>query len=107
MDEATRQQIQTLIDTHPIVVFMKGTKNFPQCGFSATVAEVMKRLGADYHDVNVLENPAIRQGIKDFASWPTIPQVYVKGKFLGGCDIVRDMFTSGELEPLVRDALAK
>lgn len=107
MDEATRQQIQTLIDTHPIVVFMKGTKNFPQCGFSATVAEVMKRLGAEYHDVNVLENPAIRQGIKDFASWPTIPQVYVKGKFLGGCDIVRDMFTSGELEPLVRDALAK
>ena len=107
MDEATRQQIQTLIDTHPIVVFMKGTKNFPQCGFSATVAEVMKRLGADYHDVNVLENPAIRQGIKDFASWPTIPQVYVKGKFLGGCDIVRDMFTSGELEPLVREALAK
>jgi monothiol glutaredoxin len=107
MDETTRQQIQTLVDTHPIVVFMKGTKNFPQCGFSATVAEVMKRLGVEYHDVNVLADPGIRQGIKDFANWPTIPQVYVKGKFLGGCDIVRDMFTSGELEPLVREALAK
>lgn len=107
MDDATRQQIQTLVDTHPIVVFMKGTKNFPQCGFSATVAEVMKRLGVAYHDVNVLTDPAIRQGIKDFANWPTIPQVYVGGKFVGGCDIVRDMFTSGELEPLVREAIAQ
>ena len=107
MDDATRQKIQTLIDTHPVVVFMKGTKTFPQCGFSATVVEVMKRLGTDFHDVNVLADPAIRQGVKDFASWPTIPQVYVGGKFLGGCDIVRDMFTSGELEPLVREAAQK
>ncbi len=107
MDDATRQKIQTLIDTHPVVVFMKGTKTFPQCGFSATVVEVMKRLGTDFHDVNVLADPAIRQGVKDFASWPTVPQVYVGGKFLGGCDIVRDMFTSGELEPLVREAAQK
>jgi monothiol glutaredoxin len=107
MDDATRQKIQTLVDTHPVVVFMKGTKTFPQCGFSATVVEVMKRLGTDFHDVNVLADPAIRQGIKDFTNWPTIPQVYVGGKFVGGCDIVRDMYTSGELEPLVREATQK
>jgi monothiol glutaredoxin len=107
MDDATRQKIQSLIDTHPVVVFMKGTKTFPQCGFSATVVEVMKRLGTDFHDVNVLADPAIRQGVKDFASWPTIPQVYVGGKFLGGCDIVRDMYTSGELAPLVQEATQK
>ena len=107
MDDATRQKIQTLVDTHPVVVFMKGTKTFPQCGFSATVVEVMKRLGTDFQDVNVLADPAIRQGIKDFTNWPTIPQVYVGGKFVGGCDIVRDMYTSGELEPLVREATQK
>jgi monothiol glutaredoxin len=107
MDDATRQKIQTLIDTHPVVVFMKGTKNFPQCGFSATVVEVMKRLGTDFHDVNVLADPAIRQGVKDFTNWPTIPQVYIGGKFVGGCDIVRDMYTSGELAPLVQEASQK
>ena len=107
MDDATRQKIQTLVDTHPVVVFMKGTKTFPQCGFSATVVEVMKRLGTDFHDVNVLADPAIRQGIKDFTNWPTIPQVYVGGKFVGGCDIVRDMYTSGELAPLVQEATQK
>jgi monothiol glutaredoxin len=107
MDDATRQKIQTLVDTHPVVVFMKGTKTFPQCGFSATVVEVMKRLGTDFHDVNVLADPAIRQGIKDFTNWPTIPQVYIGGKFVGGCDIVRDMYTSGELAPLVQEASQK
>ena len=107
MDDATRQKIQTLVDTHPVVVFMKGTKTFPQCGFSATVVEVMKRLGTDFHDVNVLADPAIRQGIKDFTNWPTIPQVYVGGNFVGGCDIVRDMYTSGELAPLVQEATQK
>lgn len=106
MDETTRQEIQTLIDTHPVVVFMKGNKTFPKCGFSATVVEVMKRVAVDYHDVNVLENPALREGLKEFSSWPTFPQVYVKGKFVGGADIVRDLFTSGELEPLVRAAVA-
>lgn len=99
-----RKQIQDTIEQNPVVVYMKGTKSFPQCGFSATVVEVMKRLGADFKDVNVLADPAIREGIKEFSSWPTVPQVYVKGKFVGGSDIVRDMYESGELEPLVREA---
>lgn len=107
MDEATREQIQTLIDTHPIVVFLKGNKNFPKCGFSATVVEVMKRVAVDYQDVNILEHPDLREGLKEFSSWPTFPQIYISGKFIGGCDILRDMFTSGELEPLVREAVAK
>jgi monothiol glutaredoxin len=104
LDETLRQRIQSTIDSHPVVVFMKGSRQFPQCGFSATVVQVMQRLGADYKDVNVLTDPALREGIKEFSSWPTIPQVYVKGKFIGGCDIVRDLFESGELEPIVRDA---
>lgn len=98
------KQIQDTLDQNPVVVYMKGTKTFPQCGFSATVVEIMKRLGADFKDVNVLADPAIREGIKEFSSWPTVPQVYVKGKFVGGSDIVRDMFESGELEPLIREA---
>ena len=106
MDESTRKQIEETINTHPVVLFMKGTKNFPQCGFSATVIEVLKRVGAPVHDVNVLANPQIREGIKEFANWPTIPQLYVQGKFIGGCDIVREMFTSGELEPIIKTALA-
>ncbi|MCA9581654.1 MAG: Grx4 family monothiol glutaredoxin [Myxococcales bacterium] len=105
MEEETRVQIAKIIAEHPIVVFMKGTRNFPQCGFSATVAEVMKRLGADFHDVNVLADPAIRQGIKEFANWPTIPQVYINGEFIGGCDIIREMYMNGELEPIVQKAL--
>jgi monothiol glutaredoxin len=106
MDDATRKQIQTLIDTHPIVIFMKGSKTFPKCGFSATVVEVMKRVGAEYRDVNILEEPVLRESMKEFSSWPTFPQIYLGGKFLGGADILRDMYTAGELEPLVREALA-
>lgn len=107
MDEATKTRIQGIIDEHPIVLFMKGTRTFPQCGFSATVVEVMKRMEADFHHVNVLEDPEIRDGIKQFANWPTIPQLYVKGEFVGGCDIVRDMYTSGELHPIVDAALGR
>ncbi len=99
-----KKQIEDTLSQNTVVVYMKGTKSFPQCGFSATVAEVMKRLGVDFKDVNVLADPAIREGIKEFSSWPTVPQVYVKGKFVGGCDIVRDMYESGELEPLMREA---
>ena len=102
MDEKVRAQIQGIIDEHPIVLFMKGTKHFPQCGFSATVVEVLRRVGAEFEAVNVLEDPTVRQGIKDYTQWPTIPQLYVRGKFVGGCDIVREMFEAGELEPLVR-----
>jgi monothiol glutaredoxin len=106
MDDALRERIQGIVDGHPIVLFMKGSKHFPQCGFSAAVAEVLKRSGVDFHTVNVLEDPAIRQGIKDFANWPTIPQLYVRGEFVGGCDIVRDLFEAGELQPILDGASA-
>ena len=98
MDEKVKTRIQALVDDNEVVLFMKGTKTFPQCGFSATVVEVLRRMNVDFKDVNVLEDPELREGIKEYASWPTIPQLYVKGKFVGGCDIVRDMYEKGELE---------
>ncbi|MGD8318012.1 MAG: Grx4 family monothiol glutaredoxin [Myxococcales bacterium] len=101
MDDSLRQKIQGIIDSHDVVLFMKGTKHFPQCGFSATVVEVLRRSGSDFQDVNVLEDPGIRQGIKEFTNWPTIPQLYVRGKFVGGCDIVREMYENGELDALL------
>lgn len=97
MEETLRDRIQGIIDSNDVVLFMKGTKHFPQCGFSATVVEVLRRSGADFRDVNVLEDPEIRQGIKEFANWPTIPQLYVRGEFVGGCDIVREMYENDEL----------
>jgi monothiol glutaredoxin len=81
---------------------MKGTAAFPQCGFSAAVVQVLSQLGVAFKDVNVLEDSNIRQGIKDFTNWPTIPQLYIKGEFVGGCDIVREMFVSGELQDLLK-----
>lgn len=101
MDDTLRDRIQGIIDANDVVLFMKGNKNFPQCGFSATVVEVLRRSGAEFQDVNVLEDPAIRQGIKEFANWPTIPQLYVRGKFVGGSDIIREMYEKGELEALL------
>ncbi|MCB1491045.1 MAG: Grx4 family monothiol glutaredoxin [Rhodobiaceae bacterium] len=86
------------ITSNDVVVFMKGTKDFPQCGFSGQVVQIMNYLGVDFHDVNVLASDEMRNGIKDFTNWPTIPQVYVKGEFIGGCDIVREMFQAGELQ---------
>ena len=97
MDEATKERIQQLVSNNDVILFMKGTKHFPQCGFSATVVEVLRRLETEFESVNVLEDPAIRQGIKEFANWPTIPQLYVRGEFVGGCDIIREMFENGEL----------
>ena len=97
MEDTLRDRIQGIIDSNEVVLFMKGTKHFPQCGFSATVVEVLRRSEADFQDFNVLEDPAIRQGIKEFANWPTIPQLYVRGEFVGGCDIVREMYENGEL----------
>jgi monothiol glutaredoxin len=97
-------KIQKDISENDVVLYMKGTKQMPQCGFSATVAEVLKRCGIeDYKDVNVLADPEIRDGIKQFANWPTIPQLYIKGEFIGGCDIVREMYQSGELEALLKE----
>ena len=101
MEDSVREQIQSIIGTNEVVLFMKGTKHFPQCGFSATVVEVLRRSGSDFQDVNVLENPEIRQGIKEFANWPTIPQLYVRGEFVGGCDIVREMYEKGELDAVL------
>ena len=97
-------RIQTEIDGNDIVLFMKGSKKLPQCGFSATVAAVMERLGiSEYRDIIVLMDPEIREGIKAFSDWPTIPQLYIKGEFIGGCDIVREMYQSGELQTFLKD----
>ena len=91
--------IREQVTQHPVVLYMKGTPQFPQCGFSATVAEILKRCGVtSYYAVNVLADDDIRQGIKEYANWPTIPQLYVNGEFVGGCDIVREMFQAGEIQ---------
>ena len=95
-----QDQIRETVEKNDVVLFMKGTRSMPQCGFSSRVAGVLNFMGIDYADVNVLENADIRQGIKDFSDWPTIPQLYVKGEFVGGCDIVTEMTMSGELDKL-------
>ena len=94
-------QIKDLISTNDVVLFMKGTKEMPQCGFSSRVAGVLNYMGVEISDVNVLADETIRQGIKDFSDWPTIPQLYVKGEFVGGCDIITEMTMSGELDTLL------
>ncbi|MGD9864722.1 MAG: Grx4 family monothiol glutaredoxin [Pseudodonghicola sp.] len=96
-------RIQEIISANDVVLYMKGTKEMPQCGFSSRVAGVLNYMGVDYQDVNVLADDAIRQGIKDFSDWPTIPQLYVKGEFIGGCDIITEMTLSGELDQLFDD----
>ena len=93
-------QIRETIEGSDVVLFMKGTRHMPQCGFSSRVAGVLNYMGVDYRDVNVLADETVRQGIKDFSDWPTIPQLYVKGEFVGGCDIVTEMTLSGELDQL-------
>lgn len=95
--------INEQISANEVVLFMKGTADFPQCGFSAMVVGILQTLGLKFKDINVLENPDLRQGIKDFADWPTIPQLYIAGEFVGGCDIVREMFETGELSNLIKD----
>jgi monothiol glutaredoxin len=97
------QRIDQAVKSNDVVLFMKGTAKMPQCGFSATVVHILDRIGVDFEDVNVLTDPEIRQGIKDYANWPTIPQLYVKGEFVGGCDIVREMFESGELKSFMSE----
>ena len=96
-------RIKQDIAANPVVLFMKGTPVFPQCGFSAAVVGILTKLGVKFKGIDVLADPEIRQGIKDFSSWPTIPQLYVKGEFVGGCDIVREMFQGGELQTLFKD----
>ena len=98
--QAVHDWIAKTVAANDVVLFMKGTSNFPQCGFSAQVAQILGHLGVDYKDVNVLEDMGIRESIKTFSNWPTIPQLYVKGEFIGGCDIIREMFQQGELQQL-------
>jgi monothiol glutaredoxin len=100
-------QIKTAIDTTDVVLFMKGTPDFPMCGFSQRVVAILNHLNVPYKGINVLENDALRQGIKDFSNWPTIPQLYVKGEFIGGCDIVTELYQSGELATQLKDAGVK
>jgi monothiol glutaredoxin len=95
-----KAEIQKTIDSHDVVLFMKGNKAMPQCGFSSRVAGVLNFMGVEFSDVNVLENADIRQGIKDFSDWPTIPQLYIKGEFVGGCDIITEMTLNGELDQM-------
>ncbi|MGR3640638.1 Grx4 family monothiol glutaredoxin [Alterinioella nitratireducens] len=95
-----QDQIKETVTSNDVVLFMKGTKAMPQCGFSSRVAGVLNFMGVDYSDVNVLENEDIRQGIKEYSDWPTIPQLYVKGEFVGGCDIITEMTLSGELDQM-------
>ena len=95
------ERIESELQENDVVLFMKGTPVFPQCGFSAAVVQVLSHLGVKFKGIDVLQDPGLRQGVKDFSSWPTIPQLYVKGEFVGGCDIVREMFQSGELQELL------
>jgi monothiol glutaredoxin len=97
------QFIDNEVKTNDVVLFMKGTPQFPQCGFSGQVVQILDYIGAPYKGINVLESDELRQGIKAYAQWPTIPQLYVKGEFVGGCDIIREMFQAGELQTLLKD----
>ena len=103
----SRERIEKLINDNPVVLFMKGTPQFPQCGFSGRVVQILDYLGAPVVGVNVLEDAEIRQGIKEYANWPTIPQLYIKGEFVGGADIVTEMFQSGELATMLTEAGVK
>ncbi len=101
MTNTAQDRIKETVTNNDIVLYMKGTPTFPQCGFSSTVVQIFDYLGAEYASVNVLEDPEIRQGVKDYNNWPTVPQVFVKGEFVGGCDIMKEMFETGELKALL------
>jgi monothiol glutaredoxin len=102
-DSAVFERIKEEISTNQVVLYMKGTQVFPQCGFSSMAVQVLSHLGVKFKGVDVLADPAIRQGVKDFANWPTIPQLYIAGEFVGGADIIREMYQSGELENLLHE----
>ncbi len=103
MTNPTANRIKETVSNNDIVLYMKGTPTFPQCGFSSTVVQIFDYLGAQYASVNVLEDADIRQGVKDYNNWPTVPQIFVKGEFVGGCDIMKEMFETGELKALLED----
>lgn len=96
-------EIRNTIQNNNVVLYMKGTKDFPQCGFSAAVSHILNKLGVDFKDVDILKDPELRQAIKEFSDWPTIPQLYIKGEFIGGCDIVKEMYEAGELQTLLKE----
>lgn len=107
MDDATRERIDAMVRDNPVVLFMKGTRLFPRCGFSAVAVEALKIAGVkSFLDVDVLKDPDVRQGIKEYSEWPTIPQLYVQGKFIGGSDILREMVEAGELQKVVAPVVA-
>jgi monothiol glutaredoxin len=102
----TRTRIEEILKSHKVLLFMKGTRQFPACGFSNTVVQILKKEGASFETFNILADPEIRQGLKDYSSWPTYPQLYVDGKFVGGCDIVTEMHQAGELSAVLSGATA-
>jgi monothiol glutaredoxin len=103
MDTTIHDRIRQQVTDNPVVLFMKGTPVFPQCGFSATVVQILSHLGVKFKGVDVLSDSSVREGIKEYSSWPTIPQLYVKGEFIGGCDIIREMFETGELRQMLEE----
>ncbi|MGB7292033.1 MAG: Grx4 family monothiol glutaredoxin [Thermodesulfobacteriota bacterium] len=107
MSEDIMKKIQSQIDQNKVILYMKGTKAVPQCGFSAQVVQIINSYDVPFETVDVLADPEIRQGIKDYSEWPTIPQLYINGKFIGGCDICMEMDERGELEPLLREAIGQ
>ena len=100
IDDGVKDRIEKEISSNDVVLFMKGTPIFPQCGFSSMVSQVLNHIGVEFKGVDVLAEPTLREGIKEFSDWPTIPQLYVKGEFIGGCDIVKEMYENGELQEL-------
>ena len=103
MDDQTKNLIKSHIDTNEVCLFMKGTPDAPQCGFSMAISNMLKILEVNYKGINVLESQSLREGIKEFSDWPTIPQVYIKAEFIGGCDIVKEMYENGELKKILVD----
>jgi monothiol glutaredoxin len=103
IEKETYDRLQAEVTAKDVVIFMKGSPSFPQCGFSSAVVQVLDYLGVEYGSVDVLQNPDVREGIKEFSQWPTIPQLYVKGEFIGGCDIIREMAQTGELQELFQE----
>ena len=102
---STQDTIRETVTSHPVVLYMKGSPQFPMCGFSATASQLLKMCGAnEIHTVDVLKDPEVREGIKQYANWPTIPQLYVNGEFVGGCDIMKEMYQSGELQKLIAES---
>ncbi len=104
MTDTIQDRIETLVKSTPVVLFMKGTPMFPQCGFSSTAVSILERLGVEFEGVDVLADPAIRQGVKEYSEWPTVPQLYIGGEFVGGSDIMMEMYQAGELTVMLEEA---